>query len=88
MDGDADGQIFHFAKFGIRYGTDDKGHAAALILSCVLLFCAMIVSSLGLFVSFSSKDPKWIEIVLTWIGNAFLFTAGIAVGKGKGEKSN
>lgn len=29
----------------------------------------------------SGKDPEWLKVMVTWIGNAFLFTSGIAVGK-------
>ena len=42
FDGGAPGQIFKFEKWGLSYGTDDKGHAAAIILS------VLIVSLLGL----------------------------------------
>jgi hypothetical protein len=29
----------------------------------------------------SGKDPLWLQTLITWVRNAFLFTAGIAVGK-------
>jgi len=85
IEGSGEGQVFHFDRFGIKYGTDDKGHAAALILSVCLLGAALLVSVGGIISSFSSKDLKWMEI-LSWIGNAFLFTAGIAVGKSKDQE--
>jgi len=81
--GDADNQVFHFQRFGLSYGTDDKGHAAALILSALLLGCAVVIAIIGAFALFSGKDPQWLQVLITWIGNGFLFTAGIAVGKGK-----
>jgi hypothetical protein len=77
----ADNRILHINTRCFRYGTDDKGHAAALILSALLLGTAIIIAIIGAIGLFSGKDPQWLGTLVTWIGNAFLFTAGIAVGK-------
>lgn len=74
----ADKRILHIHT---RYGTDDKGHAAALVLSGLLLGSAVVIALIGCLSLFSGKDPQWFQTLVTWIGNAFLFTAGIAVGK-------
>ena len=37
FEGGAPNQVFLFDKFGFKYGTDDKGHAAALVLAVFLL---------------------------------------------------
>lgn len=75
--GDGDGQVFHFKGLGISYGTDDKGHAASLVLS-VLLFSGLLVC-LG-FGTWGSNSTFVLEIGKV-IGNAFLFVSGIAIGK-------
>ena len=41
---------------------------------------------LGCLSLLSGKDPQWFQTLVTWIGNAFLFTAGIAVGKSASNK--
>lgn len=55
VDGGAPNQVFQFQRWGISYGTDDKGHAAAIILSVLLvaLFAATIL--VGAF-----SDRAWI----------------------------
>ncbi len=65
-----------------RYGTDDKAHASAMVLSALLLFSALVLASIGAIVAFAGHEEKWLDTIATWIGNAFLFTSGIAVGKG------
>lgn len=66
-----------------KYGTDDKSHASALVLSGLILCVSIIISVIGL----GAGSAKWLELLITWLGNAFLFTAGIAVGsRGKSDK--
>src|SRR6266852_5215840 len=62
----------------IRYGTDDKAHAAAITLSLLLLLTALVVMILGLF----ATNTQWLEKMLSWVGSAFLFVAGVAIGRG------
>jgi hypothetical protein len=70
-----------YVNLGIlRYGTNDKVHAAALILSFVLLMALFGVVITGFYL----KETGWAERAFTWLGNAFLFIAGVAVGKGTG----
>lgn len=75
--GDGDGQVFHFQRWGLSYGTDDKGHAASLILSVLLLGGLVLCLVLG---AFTNGNPTVLEVAKI-IGNAFLFVSGIAVGK-------
>lgn len=82
----AENRILHIHTKWLHYGTDDKGHAAALVLSAALLTTAVVVALLGCLSLLSGKDPEWFQTLVTWIGNAFLFTAGIAVGKSAGNK--
>ena len=61
-----------------RYGTDDAGHAAALILSTFLLFIIGVIIIIGIFMD---QNAIWMDRVFTWLGGAFLFVAGVAIGK-------
>lgn len=70
-------QVFRFCRWGIEYGTDDKGHAASIILSVSLLFLLLVLFGVGAF-----ADRPWISDALKIIGTAFTFTAGVAIGKG------
>ena len=73
-EGGGPGQVFHFKRWGISYGTDDKGHAAALILSALLLIVFFAVIVAGLI-----ADREWIPTALQIVGTAFTFVAGVAV---------
>lgn len=70
-------QVFRFCRWGIEYGTDDKGHAASIILSVALLCLLLILFLLGTMV-----ERTWIADALQLVGTAFTFTAGVAIGKG------
>jgi len=74
--GGAPNQVFMFDRLGLKYGTDDKGHAASLILSVLLLALLLCLFFLG-----TLCDPPWISDALQIIGTAFTFVAGVAVGK-------
>jgi hypothetical protein len=73
----APNQVFRFCKWGIEYGTDDKGHAAAIIISTCLLLLLLVLFVLGALV-----DRSWMGDALKIIGTAFTLTAGVAIGKG------
>lgn len=74
--GDGAGQVFHFHGLGINYGTDDKGHAAALILSVLSLGAICALSLIYAFSNASAlADP------IKALSTAFVFIAGIAIGK-------
>lgn len=75
--GEGDGQVFHFQKWGLSYGTDDKGHAASLILS-VLLFIGLLIC---LIIGALAQDSAFVLEIAKVMGSAFLIVAGIAVGK-------
>jgi hypothetical protein len=77
----AENRILHINLRWFKYGTDDKSHASAIVLSLVLLLLAVIVAVIGAASMYSGKAPDWLETLITWIGNAFLFTAGVAIGK-------
>ncbi len=62
----------------IKYGTSDKTHAAAIVLSAVLLFALLGLIFLGT----RHGDAGWEEKAFSWLSGAFLFIAGVAIGKG------
>ena len=76
-DGNGVGQVFHFVKWGLSYGTDDKGHAAALILS---ILCLCVICALSIIFSVVTA-PAFMSDTLKGLTTTFTFIAGIAIGK-------
>ena len=76
VQGGAPGQVFSLNLFGVKYGTDDKVHSAAVFLSILVLILLGIVFVLGTFV-----DRSWISTAIQTLGPVFTFLAGVAVGK-------
>lgn len=70
-------RVFYINLLFFRYGTKDKAHGASVLLSLVLLITVIIVILLGLYVG----PSEWLDRVFTWLGSAFLFIAGVAVGR-------
>jgi arginine exporter protein ArgO len=68
--------------------TARNGLTSRLVLSVCLLFTAIALCMLGIVGLYSGKDAPWLTTALTWIGNGFLFTAGIAVGKSGRDKTD
>lgn len=83
--GGGPGQVFHFQKWGISYGTDDKGHAAALILSffllCFMALLFLLWSVVNIFNDVSGQS--WISDALKIFGPIFTLVVGVAIGKGR-----
>ena len=74
-----------FIDFGFfKYGTDDKTHAGSIFLSLLLLLIALLVMIIGLF----SAQPEWLERVLSLVWSAFMFVAGVAIGRGQSSKDD
>lgn len=80
----AENRILHISCPWFKYGTEDKGHAAALVLSGLILLVSLFGGVIGAF----TNGQKWVEILMTWLGSAFLFTAGIAVGGGAAKSKD
>lgn len=83
FDGGAPNQIFKFEKFGVSYGTDDKSHAAAILLSILIGILLLVIFAIGAFV-----ERIWIPDALKILGSAFTFTIGVAIGQGTSAKRN
>ena len=77
---DADHRVLFINLGFFRYGTDDKIHAAAIVLSFVLLLIIVCV-----FVGAQGQENAWNDKVFNWVGGAFLFVAGIALGKSESQ---
>ena len=73
----APGQVFKFECLGFSYGTDDKSHAAALILSFLLIIIYLIFYLMGIIF-----DRDWIPDQLDNIGTLFTLVVGVAIGQG------
>lgn len=77
FDGGAPNQVFRLHLGFVSYGTDDKAHAASMILSIMLGLIFLGAMLVGLFV-----DREWVSDAIKIIGTAFTITAGVAIGKG------
>jgi len=74
--GAAPNQVFRLNLHILSYGTDDKSHAAALILSIMLG-----ILMLCLFIGRIFIDRAWIPDALQILGPAFTLVAGVAIGQ-------
>ena len=79
----ADERVLHINFGFFRYGTNDKAHAAAIVLSMALLLVIVLLMAAGLF----STEAAWKDKLFGWLGTAFTFVSGVAVGKAVPELS-
>ena len=75
---EADNRVLHINCGIFKYGTNDKTHAAALVLALLLFIAIAGVLIFG-------DGNEWCREAFRWLGGAFLFVAGVAVGKGGEE---
>jgi hypothetical protein len=66
---------------GSGMGRTTRGTLALWSFPVCFYLQLQFIALIGCVALFSAKDPQWLQTLVTWIGNAFLFTAGIAVGK-------
>ena len=74
--GGAPNQVFRLQLCFFSYGTDDKSHAASLLLSLMIGMLLTIVFIIG-----AIAERSWISDALSVLGTAFTFVAGVAIGK-------
>jgi peptidoglycan/LPS O-acetylase OafA/YrhL len=74
---EADGRVFYISLLFARYGTDDKSHGAAVLLSILTLAVIFVLICIGV----KTGVTPWLDRAFTWLGSAFLFLAGVAVGR-------
>lgn len=79
-DGNASDRVLYINIGFFKYGTNDKAHGAAVVLALIILVLMAVLYIWGGYIELKEK-------LLIWAGNAFLFVAGVAVGK-SGEKSD
>lgn len=72
---EADNRVLHINIGLFKYGTNDKTHAAAMVLS-LLLFLTIV----GVLIFGDGGDLA--KEAFHWLGSAFLFVSGVALGKG------
>jgi hypothetical protein len=72
---EADNRVLHINLGILKYGTNDKAHAAAVVFSLLLFFAIIGVLIFG-------DGGAWTKEAFRWLGGAFLFVAGVAIGKG------
>lgn len=78
---DAHSRVLLINLWLFKYGTNDKTHAAAVVLSLILLTTIIVVIIIGM----NATNGPWLDKVFSWLGGAFLFIAGVALGKGGTE---
>ncbi len=72
------GRVLHIKLFGFKYGSDDKTHSAAFVLSLILLSIIFIIIILGSW----ATNKELIDKALSSLIAAFTFTGGVAIGRG------
>ncbi|MDX6750451.1 hypothetical protein SH611_11590 [Geminicoccaceae bacterium 1502E] len=73
-----------YVNLGIlRYGTNDKTHAAAVVTSMSLLIMLAVVAVTGFYAS----DTGWRDEIFGWLTTVYLIVTGVAVGRGGQEKN-
>ncbi len=70
----ADNRVLRLNLGFLKYGTSDQTHAAAIVLSMFLLLCMA-----GVLIFNINTETGW--RAFQWLGSAFLFVAGVAVGR-------
>jgi hypothetical protein len=79
----AENRVLHINLGFFKYGTDDKAHAGAMVLSMVLLVM-IFLTGLGGFIA---GVGDWTKTLLQMLGSAFTFVAGVAIGQGLSKKA-
>ena len=79
----ADDRILFFNTGILKFGIPDASKAIALVLCLIILFFAFIVMLVGLCLN----NTVWLDRIFSWLGNAFLFLAGFAIGGGRHSSS-
>ena len=74
----AENRVLHINLGFFKYGTDDKAHAGAMVLSMVLLVMIGLTGGAGLV----SPNAAWTGDLLKMLGSAFTFVSGVAIGQG------
>lgn len=80
----AENRVFYINLGVIKYGTDDKVHAASFIFAAILLIVTVSFYAAG----FETTNTQWAEEAVKWSGNTFLVIAGIVLGKASGARSH
>jgi len=80
----AENRVFYINLGIMKYGTDDKVHAASFVFAAILLVVTVAFYAAG----FHTANTQWAEEAVKWSGNTFLFIAGIVLGKASGGKSH
>jgi hypothetical protein len=81
---DAPDRVLIIDLWFLRYGTNDRFQGAAIFLGLLLIILISVVIIIGLF----SSNSEWLDRVFTWLGSAFLFVAGVAVGRASSNSSS
>lgn len=73
----ANNRVFYINLGILKYGTDDKNHAASVFFS-LLLFVVIVGCVIAL--GFNLKNPEFYKEVFRWTTGTFLLVLGFALG--------
>lgn len=76
--GEAENRVLHINLGFFKYGTSDRTHASALVLSLLLFLTIVGVLIFG-------DGGTWSQEAFHWLSSSFLFVSGVALGKGGNE---
>lgn len=80
----AENRVLHINLGFFKYGTDDKAHAGAMVLSMALLAMIALTGLAG----FIPGSGEWTKSLLQLLGSAFTFVSGVAIGQGLSKKDD
>ena len=80
-DGDVPDRMFLVNTPWFKYGTNDKWHAASMVLSIVLVALLAVLGAIDLLTSRSGNGSAQSTSALSVIGTLLSLTVGIAVGR-------
>lgn len=75
----ADQRVLYINLYFLKYGTNDKVHAASLLISCFLLIVITLLIISTIFGWVDASDD-FVEKMFDWLTNTVLFTIGVAIG--------
>lgn len=81
-DAQVEGRVLHIRTRFVSWGTNDKAHAASVVLSILLLSVLLVCGIIG----FWARNEGSFEKLILALSSSFTFTVGVAIGKG-GQKS-
>lgn len=75
------GRVFGFDFMGFKYGSSDKLHSAAFLLSILMVVAVIILAVISMF----AKNGEAASDAVQTLGQVLILTIGVAIGRGASE---